>query len=69
MPVFLGPIMVSNFSVAMTSHGLTLNQVAADLAVVLRYEQENFNLEETADDFDERIASGNALRFLAKIVI
>lgn len=69
MPAFLGPIMVSNFAVAFTSHGMELHEDGADLAVVLRYEQENFSLDEASDDFDERIATGNSLRFLAKIVI
>ena len=69
MPAFLGPIMVSNFSVALASHGLDLNEDAAYLAVVLRYEQENFSMDETSYDFAERIASGDSLRFLAKIII
>ncbi|MDA9366296.1 hypothetical protein N9R10_01445 [Pseudomonadales bacterium] len=69
MPAFLGPIMVSNFAVAFASHGLDLQEDGADLAVVLRYEQENLSLDEASDDFDERIATGNSLRFLAKIVI
>lgn len=69
MPAFLGPIMVSNFSVALASHGLNLNEDAADLDIVLRYEQENFSIDETSDDFAERVASGDSLRFLAKIII
>lgn len=69
MPAFLGPIMVSNFSVALASHGLDLNEDAADLDIVLRYEQENFSIDETSDDFAERVASGDSLRFLAKIII
>lgn len=72
MPAFLGPIMVSNFSVALASHGLQpVDEQAgpAELAVVIRYEQENLSPDHTDDDFEEHIAMGDSLRFVAKIVI
>ena len=71
MPAFLGPIMVSNFSVALASHGLQpVDEHAgpADLTVVMRYEQENLSLDRTTDDFEERIAMGDSQRFVAKII-
>ena len=63
--------MVSNFSVALASHGLQpVDEHAgpADLTVVMRYEQENLSLDRTTDDFEERIAMGDSQRFVAKII-
>lgn len=69
IPAFLGPLMQSNFSVAFANHGLQPTTENADLAVELRYEQENLSANRTNDDFEEQIASGDSLRFVAKIVI
>jgi uncharacterized protein YoaH (UPF0181 family) len=90
MPAFLGPIMTSNFSVALASHGLTplapsadlvssdrptsdtsisTDSVPADLTVELSYEQENLSVDSDRDHFAERLATGDALRFVAKIMI
>jgi len=90
MPAFLGPIMTSNFSVALASHGLTPlapsvdllspdrptsdtsispDSVSPDLTVELSYEQENLSVDSERDDFAEHLATGDALRFVAKVMI
>jgi hypothetical protein len=84
MPAFLGPIMVSNFSVALANHGLTpetppvallpTNKPAAgraltDLSVEVIYAQDNLSEDTERDDFAEHIAMGDSLRFVAKIII
>jgi len=82
MPAFLGPIMTSNFSVALASHGLTPQTQSGDsadfskkdfsstdLVAELRYQQDNLTEEVTRDDFAEHLALGEAQRFVAKIMI
>lgn len=90
MPAFLGPIMTSNFSVALASYGLTpiaplvdllspdrptsdgsisTDSVPADLTVELSYEQENLSPDSERDNFAEHLATGDAQRFVAKIMI
>ncbi len=69
VPAFLGPLMVSNFSVAFANLGYQPMESGGELDVELRYEQSNLNRDEARDDFEERIASGDAMRFIARIVI
>jgi hypothetical protein len=84
MPAFLGPVTVSNFSVALAAHGLKPesppigplpgNEPAArktltDLFVELIYVQDNLTLDVRRDDFAEHIAPGDSLRFVAKVII
>ncbi|MFT6117919.1 MAG: hypothetical protein ACJARY_003543 [Candidatus Azotimanducaceae bacterium] len=83
MPAFLGPIMISNFSVALANHGLTpaippvallpTNKPAAsraltDLPVAVTYAQDNLSEDTERDDFAEHSAVGDSLRFVAKII-
>ncbi|MFT7257471.1 MAG: hypothetical protein ACI8VR_002528 [Candidatus Azotimanducaceae bacterium] len=83
MPAFLGPIMISNFSVALANHGLTpaippvallpTNKPAAsraltDLPVAVIYAQDNLSEDTERDDFAEHSAVGDSLRFVAKII-
>lgn len=69
VPAFLGPLMVSNFSVAFANRGMQPVESGADLLVTLRYEQSNLSREEPYDDFDERITTGDPMRFIARIVV
>ncbi|MCB1647225.1 MAG: hypothetical protein KDI36_17315 [Pseudomonadales bacterium] len=69
IPAFLGPLMQSNFSVAFANHGLQPVTEEGDLAVELKYVQENLSVPVEGDTFDEHIASGDSLRFVARIVI
>lgn len=69
MPAFLGPLMVSNFSVAFANLGMQPVDADGELAVVLGFEQTNLQRPQTHDDFDEQIASGDAMRFIARVVI
>jgi hypothetical protein len=84
MPAFLGPVMVSNLSVALARHGLTpeaslvgmspantyaKTRAASDLVVELRYKQDNLTPDTKRDDFAEHIAMGDSRRFVAKVII
>ena len=69
VPAFLGPLMVSNFSVAFANIGMQPVESGADLMVELRYEQSNLSPDRAHDDFEERIATGDAMRFIARVVI
>ncbi len=73
LPVFLGPIVVSNFSVAMAERGLQPKTDDAGLNVLLSYIQQDLSgtLPNSVprDNFDERIATGGETRFIARIQI
>ena len=69
IPAFLDPLMVSNFSAAFATHGLQPVSENADLDVELRYEQQDLIAPAEYDGFDERIAPGGDVRFVAKIVV
>jgi hypothetical protein len=69
IPAFLGPIMVSNFNVAFASHGLQPMEEGGDLSVLLRFEQDDLTVPRPISDFDERIAPGGDVRFVARIAI
>lgn len=69
IPAFLGPLMVSNFSVAFANLGYQPMETGGELDVELRYEQTNLTADVIRDDFEERIASGDAMRFIARVVI
>ncbi|MEX2365157.1 MAG: hypothetical protein WD601_01030 [Pseudohongiellaceae bacterium] len=69
IPAFLGPLMVSNFSVAFANLGMQPVQEDGDLEVELRYEQDNLSRDRKRDDFDEAIATGDSMRFFARIAI
>lgn len=69
IPAFLGPLMISNFSVAFANIGMQPVERDPDLVVTLRYEQTNLAPEQERDDFDERVMTGDAERFYARIVI
>lgn len=69
IPAFLGPLMVSNFSVAFANHGMQPVPSEGDLMVVLRYEQVNLSPDRSRGDFEERIGTGDSMRFIARIAI
>jgi hypothetical protein len=69
IPAFLGPLMVSNFSVALAARGLQPVEDDADLDVVLKYVQTNLIQDNAKDDFDESLSPGGDVRFIAKIVV
>ena len=69
IPAFLGPLMVSNFSVAFANIGMQPVEQDADLNVVLRYEQLNLEPSGRRDNFEGRIASGDTTRFIARIIV
>ena len=67
MPAFLGPIVVSNFSVAMAERGLQPVSDNGAAVVTLRFEQEGMAPGSSRDGFAERIDQGGDTRFLAII--
>lgn len=69
IPAFLGPLMVSNFSVAMANQGLQPVTDNGDLVATLRYEQDTLSEQQPKDDFDEPMAMGTGQRFIARIAI
>jgi len=69
IPPFLGPLMVSNFSVAFANIGMQPVQEDGDLVAVLRYEQIDLTPERLRDDFDEHIAAGDTQRFIARVAV
>ncbi len=69
MPAFLGPIIASNFSVAMAERGFQPVGENGDAVVILKFEQDDIAQERHRDDFDERIQEGGDLRFIARIVV
>lgn len=69
IPAFLGPLMVSNFSVALSHHGLQPVVSEPDLVVTLRYVQNNLTRHRQRDDFEERISTGDSERFAARVAI
>lgn len=69
IPAFLGPLMVSNFSVAFANIGMQPVEQDPELLVTLRYEQINLAAEQQRDDFAERVGAGDAERFYARIII
>ncbi|MBT4159917.1 MAG: hypothetical protein HOC70_01430 [Gammaproteobacteria bacterium] len=69
LPAFLGPILVSNFSVAMAERGLQPVVEGGEAVVTIRYEQEDLTTAVSHDAFDERIDEGSDTRFVARIVV
>ena len=69
MPAFLGPIVASNFSVAMAERGFQPVGENGDAIVILKFEQEDIDQERRRDDFDERIDQGGDIRFIARVVV
>ena len=69
IPAFLGPLMVSNLSVAFAGKGLQPVLENADLMITLRFEQINLGQPQQKDDFDEHLSPGGEVRFIAKMVV
>lgn len=69
IPAFLGPLMVSNFSVAMANRGLQPVVSGADLIAVLRYEQIDLGEQREKDDFAEQLGGDSDQRFIARVAI
>ena len=67
MPAFLGPLMVSNFSVAFANAGVEPVDDHGDLRVVLEFRQIDLTPHKHPDDFNETLGVGNATRFIARV--
>lgn len=69
LPAFLGPVIVSNFSVAMAEHGMQPVSEDGDAVATLRLEQIQWNENRTRDDFDESVEESGETRFMARIIV
>ncbi|MFT7686237.1 MAG: hypothetical protein ACI9FB_001582 [Candidatus Azotimanducaceae bacterium] len=69
IPNFLVSTMMSNFERAMEDRGFQSTDENADLQIELRFEQDNLSQIRESDDFDERLGSGEGLRFIARVVV
>ncbi len=71
IPAFLGPIITSNFDVAMASKGLqpTDHSGNPDLNITLRYEQIDLGTGAKKVEGDEQITMDDSLKFVARIAI
>lgn len=69
LPAFLGPILVSNFNVAMAERGMQPVMENGDAIVKLSYEQQDLETSQDHDNFDERIDQGGEARFVARVVV
>ncbi len=69
MPAFLGPVVVSNFNVAMAERGMQPVSEGGDAEVILRFEQETIAQQREAPDFGERTDTGGQSRFIARVVV
>ncbi len=69
LPAFLGPVLVSNFSVALAERGLQPVMENGQAVITLRYEQEDLTAPMSHDAFDERIDEGSDTRFVARVVV
>ncbi len=69
IPAFLGPLIVSNFSVALANRGLQPVNEGGDLVAVLTYEQVDFGRMREKDAFDEPLGMDAERRFIARIAI
>ncbi|MFT6433363.1 MAG: hypothetical protein ACJAVI_001405 [Candidatus Azotimanducaceae bacterium] len=71
IPAFLGPIITSNFSVAMASKGLqpTSDSDNPDLNITLRYQQIDLGMGSEDTEGNDRVTMDDSLRFVARIVI
>ena len=69
IPAFLGPIIVSNFSVAMAEQGMQPVSEGGDAVATLRLEQIPMNEARARDDFEESVDDGGETRFMARIVV
>lgn len=69
LPAFLGPIIVSNFSVAMAERGLQPLVSGGDAKVTLSYVQEDKRAIPANDAFEGRIDQGGEARFVARILV
>lgn len=69
MPAFLGPILVSNFSVAMAERGVHPVATGGEAVVTLRLVQENQGSTKPVDEFAGHIDQGSDASFLARVVV
>jgi len=70
IPAFLGPLMMSNFTVAFAAIGMQPVTSDGDVNVILRFEQVSRDPQDVKkDDFQEHLAAGDAMRFMARIVV
>jgi len=69
MPAFLGPIVVSNFSVAMAERGVQPVPEDGQAEVTLRLVQETDEPVTGSDEFSGNIDQGGEATFMARIVV
>ena len=69
MPAFLGPIVVSNFSVAMAERGIQPVVEGGEAEVTLRLEQRSQTPSGKEDVFAGQIDEGGEALFLAQVVV
>ena len=74
LPAFLGPVLISNFAVALAEHGYEPVVNNGDVVITLRLHQEQLGQEPTkqrgsVDDFAEQIDTSGETRFIARIVV
>lgn len=69
MPAFLGPLMVSNFSVAFAAHGLEPVTGEADLRVLMRFEMDDLTPVVPHDPFGQSVSPSPETRFAARILV
>ena len=69
MPAFLGPIVVSNFSVAMAERGIQPVPEDGEAEVTLRLVQETRDSSDSGDEFAGHIDQGGEASFIARVVV
>ena len=69
IPDFLESTILGNFNMAMGEKGYQIRSENADLQIELRFEQDNLSELRKSDDFEERLGSGESLRFIARVVV
>lgn len=69
MPAFLGPVMVSNFSVALAEHGIQPVTDNGESVITLRYVHDDLSVPFDRDDFGSRIDQGVDSHFVARIIV
>jgi len=68
MPAFLGPVLVSNFSVALAERGVQPVMADAEAVITLRYVHKDLSVPFDRDDFGSRIDQGVDSHFVAQVV-
>jgi hypothetical protein len=69
IPAFLGPVVVSNFNVALASYGMQPVEREGDLAVTLNFEYTDLTADKYVGEFQGATSPGGDVRFMATIEI